>query len=203
VSSQPDSSPAAPEHGRTAPERPPLVKASSAPVVDNRPPPILARLSQIAWVGSIGFTGFMIVYMFIIRETQLPLLAALIRGIDDSRADETYDTATDIIFWTLFGTLVVLVVVQIIMLMSMMNRRPGARWWQTSSLALQTVAVGAVAEFLGEGERGQLLGQAGPVALGLGVAGLLISLLPPVLRWSAARIDVRRGPLGPSRGSDF
>ena len=172
-------------------------------MVDNRPPPILARLSQIAWVASIGFTGFMIVYMFIIRETQLPLLTDLIRGIDDTRAQETYATATDIIFWSLFGTLVVLAVAQIIMLMSLMNRRPGARWWQIASLVLQTVAVGAVAEFLGSGERGELLRQAGPLALGLGVVGLLISLLPPVLRWSAAHIDVRRGPLGPSGGSDF
>ena len=96
-----------------------------------------------------------------------------------------------------------LAVAQIVMVMSLMNRRPGARWWQVSSLVLQTVAVGAVAEFLSEGERGELLRQAGPLALGLGVLGLLISLLPPVLRWSAARIDVRRGPLGPSGGSDF
>ncbi len=171
--------------------------------MDNRPPPSLVRLSQLAWMAGMGVTGFMIVYMFIIRETQLPLLTDLIRAIDDTRAEETYATAADIIFWTLFGTLVVLAVTQIIMLMSMMNRRPGARWWQVGSLVVQTVAVGAVSEFLGSGERGELLRQAGPLGLGLGVLGLLISLLPPVLRWSAARVDVRRGPLGPSGGSDF
>ena len=186
-----------------APERPPVVKVSSAPVVDHRPPPFLARLSQILWVFGIGLTAFTIVYMFIIRESQLELLIDLIRAIDDTRADETYATTADIIYWSLFGVLVLVVVMQLVMVMSMMNRRPGARWWLFGLLVVQTVVIGAIGQFLGGGERGELLQQVGTPTLALGGVGLLISLLPPVLRWSAARVDVRRGPIGPSGGSDL
>lgn len=185
------------------PERPALTSSNLPPVVERKPPPITVRLCQLAWIFSIVIGAFAIVYAFIIRESQLPLLNDTIRKINDARADETYDLIADILFWALFGALVVVVMMNIIFLMSFMNRRPSIRWWQFTSILLLSFVVAMAFELLGKGERGLLLRQVLLVMLGLAVLALLLSLLPPVLRWSRARIDVRRGPIGPAAGSEF
>ena len=48
------------------------------------------------------------------------------------------------------------------------------------------------------GEHGVVLERMLLIQLGLAVLGLLCSLLPQALRWTARKYDVRRGPVTPS-----
>jgi len=79
-----------------------------------------------------------IVYLVIIRASQLPDIAKLVESVDDTRAEQTYSTTADIIFWSFFGVIVAIALVQIALLVSFSNRRPKIRWWL---LALRSTAI--------------------------------------------------------------
>jgi drug/metabolite transporter (DMT)-like permease len=113
--------------------------------------------------------------------------------VQPGRAHATYESAAQILFWCVFGGMIVVVLAQIALFVSFGNRRPNVRWWLFATLFLQGVVLIFAHEFLAFGDRGRplellLAGQYAFVIL-----ALLLSLLPPALRWSARRYDIRRG----------
>lgn len=156
------------------------------------------RFSQLLWILSFIVGGFVVVYFFIIRKTELPLIADLVRGVVEGRSDEAYDTAADIIFWSVFGVMVALLLVQIVLLVSFMGRRPGVRWWQLATFIVQVVLMLLSLELISGGTDGDFLRQLIMVQLVLILLALLISTLPAALAWTARGVDIRRGPIGTS-----
>lgn len=157
------------------------------------PAPVSVRLSQLCWVLSIATGAVGVVYLFVIRQPQMPEIVALIRGVDGSRADETYQTAADIIFWTVFGAMVAILLCQITFLVSFSNRRPHTRWWLLGTVLLQGVVFLICREMVAVGDRGAPLISVMLIQLGLAVIALLVSTLRKALRWTARRVDVQRG----------
>lgn len=157
------------------------------------PAPISVRLSQLFWALSLLVGAVGVVYLFVIREPVLPEITALIKGVDETRADETYSTASDIVFWSGFGLLVAVILIQVTLLVSFSNRRPGARWWMLGTLALQAAGFLGIREMIALGDRGVPLERVLAIQLGLATLALLISTLPGALRWTARQHDVRRG----------
>jgi hypothetical protein len=156
------------------------------------------RASQVLWFLSLLAGAAAIVYFFVIRQTQLPLIADTARAVDGTRAEQTYSSAADIIFWSVFGLLVAVVFLQIVFQVSFSNRRPHARWWQFGSLLFQAGLVLIARQMVAIGERGVVLDRILLIQLGLAALGLLVSLLPQALRWTARKYDVRRGPVAPA-----
>lgn len=183
---------------RTAPERPSLADKPAAPVLVKLPPPFIVRLSQVLWVTSLIAGAAAIVYLFVIRQAQLPEIADLVRAVDGGRADATYTTAADIVFWAVFTPLVAIVLLQIVFQVSFSNRRPRVRWWQFGTILFQAGVLLLARELVAFGERGDPLELMLLAQLGLATLGLLVSVLPPALRWSARTYDVRRGPVAPA-----
>ncbi|BDV31933.1 hypothetical protein [Microbacterium terricola] len=182
-----------------APDRPPLTGKEAAPVLVKLPPPFFVRLSQIAWLMSLIAGGVAIIYLFVIRQAQLPEIEDLVKAVDGSRADATYTTAADIVFWSVFTPLVAIVLAQIAMQVSFASRRANVRWWQFGSVLFQAGVFLIARELVVFGERALPLERILLVQLGLAVLGLLISLLPQALRWTARQHDVRRGgPVTPA-----
>ncbi|MFG6502947.1 hypothetical protein [Microbacterium sp. P05] len=172
--------------------RPSLVDKPGAPVVVKLPPPFSVRLSQLSWVLSLLVGAVGVVYLFVIRQPLQPDIAALIRGVDGTRAEETYTTASDIIYWSAFGALVALLLVQVTLLVSFANRRLGVRWWLLASLILQGAVFLAIRQLVALGERGVPLERLLLLQLGLALLGQLFCVLPGALRWTARQQDVRR-----------
>ena len=163
-------------------------------------PPASIRFTQLCWILSFAVGGFCVVYYFIIRKEQLPIIADRIRGVVEGRSDETYDTAADIIFWCVFGVMVAVLIVQVTLLVSFMSRRAGIRWWQLSTLIVQVILLAISLELVATGGEGQILRQLLPLQCGLVLLGLLVSTLPPAIAWTARGVDVRRGPIGSGSG---
>ena len=193
---------AASRPARPAPERPPVVRPNTAPVIVKMTPPFSVRLSQLCWILSFAVGSFAIVYLFVIRERQLPLISDVVRSVTDGRSDETYATASDIVFWSVFGILVALILTQVTLLVSFMSRRPRVRWWQLGTLLLQVVLTLLVSEVVAIGENGEPLFPLLAAQCGLVALALLVSVLPRAMQWSARRHDIRRGPESPA-GSEF
>lgn len=181
---------------REPPARPPLASPNAAPVVAKVSPPASVRLAQLLWILSFFVGGFVVVYFFIIREKQLPLIADKVRAAVEGRADESYDTGADIIFWSVFGVMVALLLMQIVLLVSFMGRRPGIRWWLLATFIAQAVLMLLSLELISGGTDGEFLRQLIFIQLGLMLLGLLISTLPGALAWTARGVDIRRGPIG-------
>lgn len=179
------------------PARPSLQDKAAAPVIVKLPAPFFVRASQVAWFLSLLAGAAAIVYLFVIRQTQLPLIADMARAVDATRAEATYTSAADIIFWSVFALAVTVVFLQIVFQVSFSNRRPHARWWQFGSILFQAGLVLIARQMIAVGERGVLLDQILLIQLGLAVFGLLLSLLPQALRWTARQHDIRRGPVAP------
>lgn len=185
---------------REPPRRPTLEGKQAPPVIVQLPPPVAVRLSIIAWVLSLIVGGIGVIYLFVIRTSQLPEITAIIQSVDSERPDETHELAADIIFWVVFGILVAIILLQILFLVALTNRRPRTRWWQFGSLVLLGVTYLVSQELVAIGTRGVPLTQILLLQLGLGALALLFSFLPAALRWSGRRHDVVGGPQAPSGG---
>lgn len=196
----PGASPGADGEGRAAPARPSLSNKAAAPVLVKLPAPASVRLSQLAWVLSLAVGAVAVVYLFVIREPQLPEIVGVIRGVDDTRADATYDTAADILFWSVFASLVAVWLVQVTLLVSFSNRRPRMRWWLLGTTLFLAAVFVVCREMIAIGERGVALERVLLIQLGLALVGLLLSTLPGALRWTARKHDVGRAGGGTAAG---
>lgn len=179
---------------RSQPTRPSLTTTNHPPVVARVPPPVPVRLSELFWILSLAVGAVGIVYAFIIRTDQLVHIADRVRAVDATRADETVAATADIIYWSVFGALVTVVLLQILFAVSFANRRPRARWWLLATLLLQGIVLVVTREFTGADSSAEPLRLVLLIQLGFAVLGLLWSLLPVALRWTARGVDVRRGP---------
>ena len=194
---QPQKDPA-PAVLRVPPPRPPVVHPSTAPVIATIPPPLAVRCSQLLWVVGIALGGFIAVYLFVIRETQLPLIADVVRAVTDGRPEETYEAAADIVFWIFFAATVLIVLAQITLLVSFMGRRRRIRWWQFATWLLMVALLLFSRELVAIGERGSVLYPLFAIWCGIVLLALICSILPPAMTWSARQYDLRPGPTGPS-----
>jgi hypothetical protein len=185
------------ERRAAVPERPTLAGKDAPPVLVKAPPPFLVRLAQLLWVTSLLAGATAVVYLFVIRQAQLPEIAEIARRVDGNRAEATYTSAADIVFWSVFTPLVAIIMLQIVLQVSFANRRPKVRWWQFGSVLFQAGLVLIAGELVAFGDRGLPLERILMAQVALATLGLLVSVLPPVLRWSARRHDVRRGPQAP------
>jgi hypothetical protein len=181
---------------REAPARPPTSSPNAAPVLVKATPPFSVLLSQFLWILSFALGAFTAVYCFVIREEQLPLIADVVRGVVEGRSDETYDTASDIVFWIVFGAMVGILLLQITLLVSFMSRRPHIRWWQLATLGVQATLVLLSREWVAMGPRGEPLQLLLAAQAGLVLLALLSSVMPKAIAWTARQHDVRRGHEG-------
>ena len=133
------------------PDRPSLRSENLPPVLVKHPPPLSVRLSQLLWAFSFVVGAVAIVFFFVVREDQLPLIAASIKAVDGTRSEETYSSAADIVFWSFFGIMVTLILIQITLLVSFMSRRDGIRWWQLGTLIVQAAVFALMTEMVGGG----------------------------------------------------
>lgn len=183
------------------PQRPSLADKEAPPVLVKVRPPFLVALSRILWIASLAAGAAGVIYMFVIRQAQLPAIADLVRAVDGTRQEATYTTAADILFWTVFTPAVVVILLQIMLQVSFAARRPNVRWWQFGSLMFSGGVFLLAREIVAFGERGAPLEQIMLVQLALATLGLLVSALPPALAWTARKHDIRRGPVAPSAGA--
>lgn len=190
-----------PGEKREAPSRPSLTGKEAAPVLVKLPPPFVVGLSQFLWVLSLLAGAVGVVYAFIIRQAQLPDIVELFRNQNATRADQTYTLGADIIFWSVFGALVFIVLLQLWLLVSFANRRPNVRWGQFVTIIVQAGLLIVAQAVIAIGDRGAPLSLILVAQLGLAFLALLMSVLPPALRWTARKHDVRRGPQAPTGGS--
>lgn len=185
-----------PDPARSAPQRPSLVSPNAPPVIVKRPPPFFVRLSQLLWVASFAAGGTAIVYFFVIRKTQLPLIGDAVRAVDDTRTDSTYEAAADIVFWSVFALLVTILLVQITLLVSFTSRRPRVRWWQLATWTVQVLVILLAMEIVAAGTDGEPLRQLLVAQAVLALAALLAGTTGGGIAWSARQHDVRRGSAG-------
>lgn len=192
-----------PDAVRGAPERPSTSSSNGAPVLVKLTPPFEVRLSQFFWIVSFAAGAFAAVYLFVVRVELLPLIEEVVRAVTTGRSDETYQTAGDIVFWIIFGTLVGIVLTQITLLVSFSARRPQVRWWQLGTFALLLVLVGLSPEWVALGPRGEQFQTVITAQAALVLLALLCSVLPRAMAWSARRVDVRRDRPKGTAGTDF
>jgi hypothetical protein len=186
---------------RRSPERPPTTSPHGAPVLTRLPPPFTVRLSQFVWVLSLLVGAVGVVYLFAIRSEQTPLIVEVVRGVVAGRSDEAYRTAADIIYWSVFGVSLGLLLIQVVLLVSFANRKPHVRWWQLATVAGQVLLFLLSSELIVVGEHGPVLRQVLLAQWGLALLALLFSTFRNALNWTARRHDVRRASSGD--GAEF
>lgn len=94
-----------------------------------------------------------------------------------------------------------LLLIQITLLVSFTNRKPGVRWWQFITLLGQALLFGLGRELIAAGDHGEHLRQLLAGQLVAVTLALLVSNLRGAVAWSVRRHDVRKG-LGWSGGAD-
>lgn len=177
---------------KAPPQRPPLHNPNTAPVLTKLTPPFSVRVSELCWILSFFAGGFAVVYFFVIRKEQLPLISDAVRTVDATRSDQTYSTASDIIFWSVFGVMVAMLLLQITLLVSFMARRPQMRWWQLLTWVVQVATLAVSLDIALTGERAAPLRLILAAQCGLVLLALLASVMPKALAWSARQHDVVR-----------
>ena len=191
------------EQSSERPPRPPLESPNQPPVVIKQPPPFSVRLAQFLWVLSFLAGTVAVGFLVAIREDQLPLIADAVREVDATRAEETYGSAADIVYWSAFAVMVTLLLVQITLLVSFMNRRRGIRWWQFASLVAQFLLFAFIAELVARGDQGVSLRQMMSAQVGLSLLAMLMSVFPGAIAWTARQHDIRRGSIVSVPGTEL
>ena len=177
---------------RRSPDRPATTSTIGAPVLTTLPPPFTVRLSQFLWVLSLLVGAVAVVYLFAIRTEQTPLIVDVVKGVVTGRSDEAYRTTADILYWSVFGIALTLLLVQVVLLVSFSTRKPRARWWQLATVAGQVLLYLLSAELVSVGQHGPILRQVLLAQWGIALLALLFSTFRNALQWTARRHDVRR-----------
>lgn len=185
------------------PARPPLESRNQPPVVVKQPPPFSVRLAQVLWTLSFIAGALALVLLVATREDQLPLISEAIRDVDPTRAEATYQSAADIVFWSAFGLMVTMLLVQITLLVSFMSRRRGIRWWQFGTVVAQVLLFTLVAHLVARGDNGVSLRQVMSAQVGLSLLALLMSVFPGAIAWTARQHDIRRGHIVSVTGTEI
>ncbi len=192
------------DQSRERPPRPPLANPNHPPpVLIKQPPPFTVRLSQLLWALSFIAGALAVIYLVVIRQDQLPLISEAIRDVDTSRTDPTYSEAAGIVFWTAFGTMIGVLLVQITLLVSFMSRRPGIRWWQFASVVVEVILFALIVELVARGESGLFLQQLLSAQAGLAVLAMLMGAFPGAIAWTARQHDIKRGTIVTSPGTEL
>lgn len=191
------------EQSSERPPRPSLESANAPPVVIKQPPPFSVRLAQFLWVLSFLAGTVAVGFLVAIREDQLLLIADVVRDVDSARADETYDSAANIVYWSAFGIMVTLLLVQITLLVSFMSRRKGTRWWQFATVVTQFLLFVVIAELVARGDQGVSLRQLMSAQVGLALVAMLTSVFPGAIAWTARQHDIRRGSIVHVTGTEL
>lgn len=178
------------------PQRPTLRSDNEPPVLVKEPPPFSVRLSQLLWVLSFAAGAVGVVYLFVVRQDHLPAITEAIKAVDGSRPEATYATAADIVYWSTFGVMVGLLLVQITQLVAFMSRKPGTRWWQLGGLLVQAALYALALEVVGGGEQGEQVLRLMLLQCGLVALALLAGSFRSALAWTARQHDIRRGLVG-------
>jgi|JI102314A2RNA_FD_contig_123_35355_length_2906_multi_3_in_0_out_0_2 hypothetical protein len=185
------------------PARPSLESPNQPPVVIKQPPPFSVRLAQFLWVLSFLAGTVAVGFLVAIREEQLPQIADAVREVNATRAEETYTSAAEIVYWSAFGIMVTLLLVQITLLVSFMNRRKSTRWWQFGTVAVQFLLFLVIAEMVARGDQGASLRQLMTAQVGLALLAMLMSVFPGAIAWTARQHDIRRGTIVSVSGTEL
>ena len=153
-------------------------------------------LSFLAGTVAVGF-------LVAIREEQLPQIADAVREVNATRAEETYTSAAEIVYWSAFGIMVTLLLVQITLLVSFMNRRKSTRWWQFGTVAVQFLLFLVIAEMVARGDQGASLRQLMTAQVGPALLAMLMSVFPGAIAWTARQHDIRRGTIVSVSGTEL
>lgn len=180
------------EQEERRPERPQLRSKNNAPVIVKVSAPLSVRLAQLLWILSFLAGAAAIVYLSIIREDQIPLIAEMAENVDSSRPEGTYERAADIVYWSAFAFMVMILLMQLTALVSFTNRKPNIRWWQFTEWLIQVPVYLLIIRMVALEEKGELLTQLLLLQLILVILALLAGVLPKALAWSYRRQDVRR-----------
>ena len=180
--------------GRARPERPSLETSNHAPVVARVPPPLATRLAEALWISGLAAGALTAAYFFITRDDELSHIRDRVLAVDPDRATETLESTADIIFWSLFGVVLALVLIQLWAAVAFANRRPRARAWLGGTLVALGVVCVIGLEFLRRDDAALPLRVLVLAYVGLLTLALLVSLVPSSRRWTRRRVDVRRGP---------
>lgn len=185
------------------PARPSLESRNQPPVIIKQPPPFSVRLTQVLWSLSFIAGALAVVLLVATREDQLPLITEAIRDVDAARAEDTYQSAADIVFWSAFGVMVTMLLMQITLLVSFMSRRRGIRWWQFGTVVAQVLLFSLVAHLVARGDNGVSLRQVMSAQVGLSLLALLMSVFPGAIAWTARQHDIRRGHIVSVTGTEL
>ncbi|WP_227411916.1 hypothetical protein [Cryobacterium sp. BB736] len=162
--------------------------STPAPVRRLSPPTRTLLTARWLWLASLALGLIAGFFIFIYRADQIDRLQQTITELDATRAAETVDALSLLVFWGALGILALVLVLEAIMLSVMLRGHGGARWALLFLLVLNAGAVLLADAVLlppeGNGPYLWLLLIAQFVLAG---AGFVCSLLPGSSGWFRAQ----------------
>lgn len=85
-------------------------------------------MSRSLWLLSYLLGVVAVAFTYLSRNAQLERLRTLSSDVRPGEAAETLDSVAALVFWSMLGALVLVIVVEALLLAVMMRQRGGARW---------------------------------------------------------------------------
>ena len=161
------------------------------------PPPIVLtrtmRVSRALWFLSFVAGVVVLAAAFLNRQLQLGNLRTLVQESAPERAESTVDAVANVLFWGTLGALTAVILFQIILLRTMLNRRGAARLGLAALILLDLVVAVVAATFLAEpGIEGVVFTSFLIAQVALAVLALAVSFLPGAHRFFRSGRQARR-----------
>ncbi|WP_411722233.1 hypothetical protein [Mycetocola sp.] len=147
------------------------------------------KVARFLWLASFVVGLAVLAFAFLSRDDQIKRLSDVIADVDPNRAAETLTSAATIVFWSSFGAIAVVVVLEALLLRAVLRRHRWAQWAQLLVLLAHTGVVLLAGTFLALGDAGVLIAALLIVQLVLGVVALVVSVLPGSGAWFQTQTD--------------
>jgi hypothetical protein len=110
------------------PERPPMSNRSPAPICRRTPPTTTVSAARSLWILSFLLGLVTVAFTYLSRDGQLDRLRMLSTELRPGQTAETLGSVAALVFWSILGALVLVIIVEALLLGIMMRQRGGARW---------------------------------------------------------------------------
>lgn len=168
-----------------------------APIPRRTVPTRTVTVARCLWLLSYLLGVVAVAFTYLSRNAQLERLRTLSSELRPGETAETLDSVAAVVFWSMLGALVLIIVVEALLLAVMMRQRGGARWALLAVLVIHG-AVWALADavLIGPGAPELYLRLLLLAQLVTACAGWVVSLLPGARAWfrSQPRVRDRKRP---------
>lgn len=166
-----------------------------APLRRTAPPSQTVKVARTLWLFSFAAGLLAVVFAFLSRNVQIANLRDIVQELKPGQDADTLQAVAVLVFWVSLLAIVVVVIIEALLLVGLMRRRPGLRWALLAVVLVLQVGAGVLASafLVSPSAEGTTVFAILVASLLLAGAALVVGALPSASAWFRGKDEPRGG----------